>query len=203
MQIQCECGAFHAELTAFPRNTPGRLACYCDDCQTYLHYLGRADLLDSAGGTEVIPVYPAEMKLTQGREFLQCTRLAPNGLLRWSTTCCNTPIANTRPGFPWLGILHKPYTVKDAQYLEKTLGAVKSRIKGRFARGTPPEGTSANIGFKDAFTVLPFLLKGRILGKAKPSPFLKEDGVTPIVPPYVLSLEERNLIRQKLGFPAK
>lgn len=66
MNIQCECGKFRAELEKFPKNTPGRAICYCDDCQTYLHYLGRSDLLDSAGGTQIIPVYPSEMKVLQG-----------------------------------------------------------------------------------------------------------------------------------------
>src|SRR6476646_2142775 len=107
MEIQCECGRFRAELTSFPRNTPGRLACYCDDCQTYAHFLGRADLLDAAGGTEVVPAYPAEVKFVAGKELLACTRLSPRGMFRWSTTCCNTPIANTMPGFPWAGIFYR------------------------------------------------------------------------------------------------
>lgn len=102
MNIGCECGKFRAELEKFPGNTPGRLVCYCDDCQTYMHYLKRTDLLDSAGGTEIIPIYPSEMKILQGREVLKCIRLSPKGLHRWTTTCCNTPIGNIQPGFPWI-----------------------------------------------------------------------------------------------------
>lgn len=200
MRVQCECGKFQAELTGFPRNTPGRLACYCDDCQTYLSHLGREDLLDSAGGTEVIPVYPSEFKILDGREYLKCTHLSPNGLPRWSTTCCNTPVGNTRPGFPWVGLLHRVYTIKDPRSLETALGSIKSRIRGRFARGTPPAGTTDNLRLKDVMTVLPFILKGKLFGKSKNSPFFQPDGVTPIVEPHVLSLEERNAIRKKLGF---
>jgi hypothetical protein len=198
--IQCECGKFQAELTDFPKNSPGRLACYCDDCQTYLHYLGRADLLDSAGGTEVIPVYPAEFNILKGKEVLQCLRLSPNGLNRWYTTCCKTPIGNSRPKFPWVGLIHRVYNVKDPSFLEKTFGPVRSRIQGRFAKGTPPKGTSQKLTFKDFLAVFPFLLKGAVLGKSKNSPLFHRDGVTPIVTPKILSLEERNQIRQKLGF---
>lgn len=200
MQIQCECGKFRAQLEGFPHNTPGRLACYCDDCQIYAHYLKRTDLLDAAGGTEVVPVYPSDMKIVEGREHLKCLRLSPNGLYRWYAGCCNTPVANVRPGFPWVGIVHRAYNVKDRGYLEKTFGPIKSRIQGRFARGTPPRGTASKIDFKGFMTVLPFLLKGMWAGKAKSSPFFEKDGATPIVQPLVVSLEERNAIRQRLGF---
>jgi hypothetical protein len=203
MQIQCECGKFRAQLENFPRHTPGRLACYCDDCQTYMHHLNRTDLLDAAGGTEVIPVYPAEIKILQGRETLKCLRLSPDGLYRWYAACCNTPVAATRPGFPWLGLVHRVYSVKDPGYLERTLGPIKSRIMGRFAQGTPPSATAAKIDFKGFMTVFPFLMKGMLTGKAKHSPFFAQDGRTPISEPVVLSRDERNVIRTKLGFPAR
>lgn len=200
MEIQCECGAFRAELENFPRRTPGRLACYCDDCQTFSHHLNRADLLDSAGGTEVIPVYPADIKIVAGREVLKCARLSPKGLYRWYAGCCNTPLANLQPGAPWVGWVHRVFTVKDPGYLEKTLGPVRARIQGKYARGTPPSGTADKVDFKGFMTAFPFILKGLLTGKAKPSPFFAEDGQTPIVSPTVLSLEERNAIRQRLGF---
>jgi hypothetical protein len=200
MQIQCECGKFRAELEKFPHNTPGRLVCYCDDCQTYLHHLARPDLLDPAGGTEVIPAYPSEIKIVAGREVLRSLRLSPQGLYRWYAGCCKTPVANTKPGFPWVGIPHRAYSVNDPGYLEKTLGPIKSRIEGRFAKGSPPPGTASGIDFKGFMTVLPFLLKGMLMGKAKSSPFFEKDGQTPIVQPVVLSLAERNAIRQRLGF---
>jgi len=165
-----------------------------------MHRLNRADLLDAAGGTEVVPVYPAEIEIVSGREVLQCLRLSPNGIYRWYAGCCNTPVANTKPGFPWAGVVHRMYSVQDPGYLQRTLGPIKSRIKGRFARGTPPSGTAADIDLKGFKTVLPFLLKGMLLGKGKHSPFFQQDGRTPIVQPVVVSLEERNALRQKLGF---
>ena len=35
------------------------MVCYCDDCQAFLHYLGRADLLDALGGTDIVQMAPA------------------------------------------------------------------------------------------------------------------------------------------------
>lgn len=200
MEIQCECGTFRARLENFPRNSPGRLVCYCDDCQTFAHHLNRADLLDAAGGTEVIPVYPAEIEIVAGRESLKCLRLSPKGLFRWYAVCCNTPIANANPGFPWVGMVHRVFTVTDPGYLERTFGAVKSRVMGRYVRGTPPDGTAERIGLKGFMMVLPFIIKGVATGKVKPSPFFAGDGRTPIVSPIVLSLHARNAIRQRLGF---
>jgi hypothetical protein len=189
MQIQCECGSFRAELTRFPQNTPGRLKCYCDDCQAFLSYLNRLDLLDENGGTEVIPAYPADIRILAGKEFLKCTRLHPRGMFRFSTTCCNTPVVNTDIGRPWAGIHRRVYTVQDPTLLDRTLGPIKSSIMGRFAKGAPPPGTPDKFDFKGMAIVLPYLLKGVLLGKGKKSPFF-ENG-EPVSAPTVLTREER------------
>ncbi|MFV0277258.1 MAG: DUF6151 family protein [Parahaliea sp.] len=182
MHIQCDCGAFQVELTHFPAHSPGRLMCYCDDCQRYLEKLGRQELLDTWGGTEVIPVYPSEMRIVQGREHLVCNQLSPRGLFRWSTRCCNSPVGNTRAKFPWFGIPHNAYRAADPDCLER-LGPVRSRIFGRYATAEPPFPVSDGLGFRDALTVLPFLARGMIGGKYKNSPFLAADNVSPIVEP--------------------
>ena len=192
IEIQCECGQFHAKLKAFPNNTPGRLVCYCDDCQSYLHHLKRTDLLDANGGTEVIPAYPADVEILSGREYLTCTRLSPNGIFRFSTLCCNTPIANTRPKMPWAGFLRCVYTNGEASQLDQILGPVRSRIMGRYAKGIPPAGTPKKFNLKAFITVMPFMLKGKLFKKSKPSPFFAEDGATPIVTPHILSEAERS-----------
>ena len=192
MEIQCECGKFRAKLKAFPDSTPGRLVCYCDDCQQYLRYLKRTDLLDANGGTEVIPAYPADVEILCGREYLRCIRLSPRGTFRFFASCCNTPIANTRPGEPWAGFLRFVYTAGgDARKLDQVLGPVRSRIMGRYAQGTPPVGTPEKFNLKAFLTVMPFMLKGKLLGKTRPSPFFAENGATAIAVPHVLSEAER------------
>lgn len=148
MEIQCECGNFRAELTQFPRNTPGRLICYCDDCQAFLQYLKRSDLLDKNGGIEIIPAYPLDMKIVSGKETVQCVRLHSKGMYRFFTKCCHTPIANTNPSQPWLGIHRRMHTVKEPHRLDHELGPVKSSIMGKFAKGTPPAGTPQTFNSK-------------------------------------------------------
>ncbi len=195
MEIRCQCGAFRAKLKDFHGNTPGRLVCYCDDCQRYLRHINRTDLLDSNAGTEVIPVYPADVEVVRGKEQLKCTRLSPAGTFRFSTLCCNTPIVNTRPGAPWAGFLRCVYTAGgDAQAFDQLMGPVRSRIMGQYAHGTPPAGTPGKFNLKAMLSVMPFMIKGILFGKAKPSPFFAADGVTPIADPHVLTEAERQAL---------
>lgn len=185
MRIQCDCGTLQAELTAFPHNSPGRLMCYCADCQAYLNRLGRAELLDDWGGSEVIPVYPSEFRIISGADKLCCNRLSARGLNRWSASCCNAPIVNTPAGFPWAGILRSAYDASDPAALDR-MGKVRSRIMGKDAKPDAPFRISDKIGFADMLVVLPFIVKGKLLGKHKPSPFFAEDGKTPVVEPVLL-----------------
>lgn len=197
MEIQCQCGQFRAELKAFPKDTPGRCVCYCNDCQTYLNYLQRGDLLDENGGTEIIPAYPANVRILNGQEHLKCVRLSPKGMFRFSTTCCNTPIGNTQTNMGWLGLFRCVYNnAKDSNSIDQLLGPVRSRVLGEFAKGVPPKGTAKRFDAKAFFFVVPYILKGKIFKKTRPSPFFNADGKTPIVTPYVLSKEERSAARK-------
>ena len=135
------------------------------------------------------------MEVLRGQEHLKCIRLSPGGTFRFFAACCNTPIANTRPGEPWAGFLRCVYTNGGgAQELDQLLGPVRSRIMGRYARGTPPAGTLKKFDLKAVLTVLPFMLKGMWQGKARPSPFFAADGVTAIVAPHVLSDAEQRAV---------
>lgn len=184
MNISCDCGSFKAKLLAFPKNTPGHLACYCRDCQAYLNRIDRADVLDAYGGTEIIPAYPSELKILQGKALLQNYKLTEKGLHRWATTCCNSPMVNAKPGFPWLGIYHTAYKNTDPSALDR-LGGIKSRIFGRDAIGEAPFNISEKITFKDMMVVLPFIIKGKITNKSRGSEFYHADN-TPIVEPIIL-----------------
>ena len=57
---------------------------------------------------------------------------------------------------------------------------------GKHKKAECPFEVSEKIRFRDAWVVMPFILKGKILKKYKPSPFFKEDGVTQISDPVIL-----------------
>ncbi len=115
--------------------------------------------------------------------MLKCYRLSDKGVYRWVTACCNSPIFNTQPKLPWAGIFRTAY--KDPAALS-ALGAIKARIYGKYALAGAPFKISEKISFKDKLVVMPFLIKGKILGMDKKSPFFRSDNVTPIVKPEIL-----------------
>ena len=186
MKISCDCGQFKAGLTAFPSNSPGRLVCYCADCQSFAQRIGRADVLDSCGGTEVVPVYPCEIEFLSGQDQLKCHKLTAKGTLRWTASCCNSPIGNTKAGFPWLGLFHSTFTAQDKSSLSK-IGQVRGGIYGRDAKGTPPHRVSDKVGLRETLLVMPFIIKGKLLKKHRNSPFFEADNVTPVCQPELLS----------------
>ena len=57
--LSCSCGEVRGLVTGVSPNTVNRVVCYCDDCQAFLHHLGRADLLDAHGGIDIVQVAPA------------------------------------------------------------------------------------------------------------------------------------------------
>jgi Family of unknown function (DUF6151) len=85
-----------------------RFVCYCKDCQAFVRFLERPDVLDSAGGTDIFQMAPGRVKLTAGTDTVRCLRLSDKGVLRWYTDCCLTPIGNTAasPRFPVIAVVH-------------------------------------------------------------------------------------------------
>ena len=66
--LGCRCGKVRGRVVDPAPGNVNRMVCYCDDCQTFLHYLKRADLLDEHGGTDVVQVAPARLRFEQGAE---------------------------------------------------------------------------------------------------------------------------------------
>lgn len=102
--MRCTCGAVRGELDR--RAVYARVVCYCRDCRAFARALCRPDVLDAAGGTDIITMRPAGLRLLEGRDRVACLSLSPKGPLRWHTACCNTPVGNTarNPAFPYVGV---------------------------------------------------------------------------------------------------
>jgi hypothetical protein len=187
--LQCLCGTIKGFVDE-PRRA-NRAVCYCRDCQAFAHFLGKSDeILDELGGSEVIQVLPKNVTLTQGTEALACMRLTAKGLLRWYAGCCNTPIGNTLDNFKisFIGLVHNCLETADRP-MQDSFGPVRVWVNTKGAKGNPKPKT-VGIGT----TVLWFLAnvaKSRIDGSYKRNPFFLVDKGVPIVPPRVLSPEER------------
>jgi len=195
VELRCRCGKVHGRVNDAAPGTVNRVVCYCDDCQAFAHHLGRADLLDAHGGTDIVQVAPASLEFDRGGERIVGLRLAPKGLYRWYASCCGTPVGNTvGPSIPFVGIVAGAFAGDADRVLGKPIGA----ILGKFAIGTPPGGSTGwNIGLYARAIVM--VLRWRLTGRTWPHPFFDRASGAPSRPLTVLSAAEREALRLLCG----
>ena len=197
-EFRCSCGEVRGTVTDASPRTANHVICFCDDCQAFAHRLGRADLLDAKGGSDIVQVAPASIAFTQGQERIRGLRLAPKGLYRWYASCCNTPVGNTlTPSIPFVGVFASIFD-QDAQRAEAVFGAPTGAVQGKFAVGDAPPG-STGINLSLLARVVGKVLGWRLSGKAWPHPFFRRDSGAPVYPVDVLSREEREALRAYCG----
>jgi hypothetical protein len=197
-EIRCRCGEVRGRVSDASPRTVNHVVCYCDDCQAYAHHLGRADLLDAHGGTDIIQCAPASLAFDRGDARIVGLRLSPKGLYRWYASCCNTPLGNTLgPAFPFVGIVAQAFA-HDGQQPDAVFGAPVGRILGRFAIGTPPEG-STRLNLRLLVRALRLVLGWRLRGKTWPHPFFDRATRAPSHPLTVVSRAEREALRPLCG----
>ena len=200
--LSCQCGAVRGRARDPSPRTGVRLVCMCDDCQTFAHYLGRAnELLDANGGSDVFQFTQARITFDEGMEHLRCLRQSPRGTLRWYAECCNTPVANlmTRPSVAFASIsvrlVDLPPSERDA-----VLGPVRARVNARFGQPPLPPDAHPRASLATIWRSLRHVIWARMRGEHRPTPFHGADG-RPTVEPIVLTLEERNELRSKVAAP--
>jgi Family of unknown function (DUF6151) len=173
-----------------------RFVCYCADCQTFARFLGRADALDPAGGTDIFQMPPGHVKLTSGVDALRCLRLSPK-VLRWYTECCRTPIGNgaASPGFPVFGMVHC-FMDHEAggRSRDEVLGPPLCRIFERSAIGSLPPNAPPPPSFRLFFRRASLLLGWWIRGLNRPTPFFDDRSKMPRAQPRVLTQYEREAL---------
>jgi hypothetical protein len=199
--LQCRCGTIKGFVGA-PR-TANRAVCYCLDCQAFAHFLGRAnDVLDERGGSDIIQVLPKHVTFLQGMEALACMRLTPKGLLRWYASCCNTPVGNTLATHkvPFVGLLHSCLEDPDSS-LDDAFGPVGAVLNTGGASGEP-KPRSVGLG-RTGLWFITTVLKARINGDYRQTPFFNVSTGTPIVSPRVLSNAEHASVMNARPAPAR
>jgi hypothetical protein len=188
--LQCRCGTLKGYVSQPER--VNRALCYCGDCQAFAHFLGRADdVLDSQGGTDIVQTLPARVTFTEGQEALACMRLSKNGLIRWYSTCCNTPIGNTLPNFrmSFIGLIHSCLESTGGA-LDRSFGPVRMRVNTKSAKGeVKSNSVKATWGI---LRVLAMVARARIDGSYKRTALFSIDTGAPIVTPKVLNRSERD-----------
>ena len=192
LPLRCSCGSVRGVVRAVSPDCGNRLICYCDDCQSFIHYLGNAkQILDAHGGSDIFQTSPARLEISQGEEQLACMRLRPGGLVRWYTSCCKSPIGNTLATrqVAFVGLIHS--FADQGGDGDKALGPVRWKVAARFAKGDRAELQAhdrAPVAFILRFMWI--ILTSRLRGDHKRSPFFDAASGNLRAQPTVLSAEE-------------
>lgn len=198
LDLRCRCGAVRGTVSNAAPQSANRVVCYCDDCQAFMHQLGRADLLDAHGGTDIVQVAPSSLSFVQGQDKIAGVRLTPKGLFRWHTTCCNTPVGNSlTPSVPFVGIAVQAFD-GGAPRADEAFGKPIGAILGKYAVGEAPKG-STGLNLALIARAIGKVLGWRLRGKAWPHPFFKRETGEPIYPLTVLSQQQRDALRPLCG----
>jgi hypothetical protein len=191
--LKCRCGTVRGTV-AEPK-LANHAICYCRDCQAFAHFLGRpAEILDERGGSTIFQTLPKYVTITQGSEALACMRLTEKGLMRWYAGCCNTPIGNTAATakLSFVGLVHSCLEGSKTS-LEESFGPVRAVVNTHSATGDPKpksRGMAATVAW-----LIPVMIKARIDGGYKKTPFFNIDSGAPVAQPKVLSAEEWSRIK--------
>ncbi|MBU0747598.1 MAG: hypothetical protein KKB08_18085 [Gammaproteobacteria bacterium] len=186
-KIQCRCGQIRGLLKATrPSN---RCVCYCSDCQAFARHLQAPDVLDHSGGTDIVQVPSSNLTFTQGAEKLACIRLTDKGMLRWYSTCCQTPIGNTPANWKvsFVGLIHTCLSGEN-QSLDTAFGQVFMRVGVENAIGPNKPVASGLLCGMAKF--LEIFVKGRLGGAYRKGPFFDPQTGAPVAKPNILSAGE-------------
>lgn len=167
--------------------TISHAVCYCGDCQAFARFLGRDDIMNEWGGTDIVQMAPASYRL-DAKDTLACVRLSEKGLFRWYCSACKTPVGNTpKASIPFVGVPVRFFAATPDSVVGPPGGHVqtKAALKG----GPPyPEHNVRVIG-----TMLSRLAKWKLTGKGRPNSLFDDVGKA-YVTPRVLTPEERKAL---------
>ncbi len=196
--LRCRCGTVTGRVRRASPQHVNRVICYCDDCQAFAHKLGRSDLLDSHGGSDIIQMAPSALEFDQGRDRIVGLRLSAKGLYRFYASCCNTPIGNTvGPALPFVGVTAACFA-HDGRSIEDSFGPPIGKILGQYAVGSPPAG-STGVNVRMLARVAWLMLGWKVRGHGSASPFFDKDQRTPLYPVTTLPKAERDVLRTLCG----
>lgn len=184
--VRCNCGALRGHV-ALPTTT-SRGVCYCRDCQAYARALGRTkDVLDDAGGTEIIAVAPSHVVFERGLDSLACVSLTAKGLLRWYAQCCATPVGNTPRDAKahYVGLVH---TVLTRTMLDDSFGASKTHINAESA--LRPVSATPLLMAASMIEIAKITVPARLSGEYHDNPFFDAKSGAPVRPVRVLTSTE-------------
>lgn len=195
--LRCTCGEIQGRALGVLPNARRRVICYCDDCQAFARFLWRNDITDEWGGTDIYPMPPSHVRITQGAEHLACMRLSAEGIFRWYCGECMTPLGNTVKGtVPFIGMICRCMDLESlGRTRDEVLGKPVARAMTKFANGRPPSDIPELSKLQSLSRGVKLVAKWWIGGAGSPSPFFDDRTHAPRAQPRVLTPMERDALR--------
>jgi hypothetical protein len=197
LPLRCACGKLQGLALNVAQSVGRRVVCCCDDCQAFARFLGRDDITDEWGGTDIVPMPPARVRITQGTENLTCMRLSEKGLFRWYCAQCKTPIGNTvNARVPFVGLFCNFIDLaSDGRTRDEVLGRPAGYAMTKFATGKLPQNVQEYSRLRSFSRAMLLVGKWWITQAGSPSPFFDERTGAPSVEPRILTPDERDGLR--------
>ena len=186
ISLECNCGLVKGVTLEVSANVGNRVVCYCNDCQSFASQLKTKELiLNEYGGTDVFQLPISFIKITDGIENIGCMKLRPNGLFRWYTKCCETPIGNTlSPNIPFIGVFHN--FMKHELSREHDIGEILCHSQTKYSSKPLPKEIIQNYStFRILLRSLSKIVYWKFKGLGRPNVFFDNEG-KPISSPLVL-----------------
>jgi hypothetical protein len=190
--VQCQCGHVRGLAREVSPRTVNNSVCYCHDCRAFSLWLGRGELLDPHGGAPIVQLARSRLEITAGFDQVLCMRLSPKGMHRWYAACCRTPLGNTLPSIPFVGLARSTLQIAEADLLPR-LGPVMFAQANEAPGGRPP-GTRLSV--RRLLHVLRLIAAWLLRGRGHPTPFFDRHN-RPVKPPQVLTSSEREALRAR------
>ncbi len=196
--LRCRCGSVRGVALDASPTLGTRLFCYCEDCQAFADFLDQPGVLDARGGTDIFHMAAANVRITHGADQLRCVRLSDKGLYRWHTECCKTPIGNMIGArIPFIGLVHSFMDhAGDGRSRDEALGRSRAFIFGEEGTSPLPPEARPRSPLRVVLRTMRFLFSWWRAGKRLPSVFFDSKTGAPRVAPRVLSVAERDALRQ-------
>ena len=192
LDIACRCGAVRGTIYGATPEAGNHVKCYCRDCQAFTYFCGcEGEALDPHGGSEIYQVRATACEFHQGQDRLAAVRLTGGPMVRWYTTCCRTPLANT-PAPGWLDFAgYQVMTLGPEDRLDEAMGPLLGQAYTKSARGGQ-EAVGKTSGLGNLFVrVFKNTLATAFTRPAKRSPFRDHETGAFIHEPHTLSEAER------------
>lgn len=181
LTFSCTCGQMQGRILSRGVQLGTHAVCFCHDCRAAQLYFGQPD--PAPGPVEVLQITPDAIKLDSGQAHLAVMQLSPKGMLRWYADCCNAPLATSArtPKFPFAGFIVN--RIADTS----TLGPVTTR-----GFVTQPDGRQKHENLRFAvFGLLRRVIRSRVTGRWKTTPFFDHASGAPVSKPIVLTKDQR------------